>query len=180
MATDKQHRANRANAKRSSGPRTENGKQRSSINAVGHGLNQDLNLLTQPEITQLQNLFEADGLTADESLTLAQAHCARARVRAARNQAWAVVFNNEEITSGERGELYDASPEYLARLDSALGGKYWRKIMKHKFEKPFSNMQDRVEQITLQSLDKQRRLNRYDVKAVSTLSKLYKKAYSIK
>lgn len=179
MTTAKQLRANRINAKHSSGPKTSEGKIQSSVNARSHGLNQAFDTLLNPEMNVLQILFENDGLSTEEASELVQAHCAKARLRAARSQAWLSASKSSEIASGERGELYGASPEYLALLDSALGGKYWRKIMKHKFEKPFSNMQDRIEQITLQSLDKQRRLNRYDVKAVSTLSKLYKKAYKI-
>lgn len=180
MATDKQIKANRTNAKRSSGPRSEQGKQRSATNAVAHGLNQAFTTLTNPEITTLQTLFVNDGLSEETAFELAQAHCVKARVRAARSQSWQGVYTSTEIASVERGELYDASPEYLARLDSVLGGKYWRKIMKHKFEKPFTDDNDRNEQVTLTFLDKQRRLNRYDVNAVATLSKLYKKAYSTK
>ena len=177
MATDKQHWANKANAKRSSGPRTEKGKQRSSINAVGHGLNQELNQLTQPEITHLQTLFAGDGLSADESLILAEAHCARARVRAARAEAWNSVFNSQEMDPDERGRFSEASPEFLAEMDETVGGKEWQTILPYFFLKPFSNEKERVDEVTITFLDKQRRLNRYDVKAVSTLSKLYKKAY---
>jgi hypothetical protein len=38
MATDKQFTANRANAKKSTGPKTESGKQISRRNALKHGL----------------------------------------------------------------------------------------------------------------------------------------------
>ena len=46
-------------------------------------------------------------------------------------------------------------------------------------ETPFEDDPDRSVQRALAILDRQRCLNRYDVKAVSTLSKLYKQAYSI-
>ena len=39
MASDRQRAANRANARRSSGPRSESGKKRASRNALKHGLN---------------------------------------------------------------------------------------------------------------------------------------------
>jgi hypothetical protein len=50
MATDRQVQANRANAKRSSGPRSERGKRAVALNAVKHGLCMPLSsVLGQPE-----------------------------------------------------------------------------------------------------------------------------------
>ena len=49
MATDRQVQANRANAKRSSGPRSERGKRAVALNAIKHGLSMPLtNALGQP------------------------------------------------------------------------------------------------------------------------------------
>ena len=55
MASDKQIEANRANAQKSTGPRTEEGKKRSSMNAVRHGLTGVVLLLTEEESSALLN-----------------------------------------------------------------------------------------------------------------------------
>jgi hypothetical protein len=50
MATDRQVQANRANAKRSSGPRSEKGKRAVALNAIKHGLSMPLSsALGQPD-----------------------------------------------------------------------------------------------------------------------------------
>jgi len=177
MATEKQKQANKSNAQQSSGPQSEQGKLRSSINAVSHGLNKSMTILIQPEVTVLQSLFEDDGLPSDQAIELAEAHSARARVRAARKQAWESILSSQEMDPDERGRFSEASPEFLAEMDQTVGGKEWQTILPYFFLKPFSNEKERVDEVTITFLDKQRRLNRYDVKAVSTLSKLYKKAY---
>jgi len=177
MATKKQTQANKKNALRSSGPKSSDGKQQSSINAQTHGLNQQMQALTNPEIIILQALFETDGLSADEALELAEAHSARSRVRVARHQAWSAVYHSHKMDPKIFGALYDASAEEIAKLDKEFNGKFWHRTAKNCFLKPFSSEQDRSDRVTMAFLDKQRRLNRYDVKAVSTLSKLYKKAY---
>jgi len=179
MATEKQKQANKINAQQSSGPQSSQGKQRSSINAESHGLNKSMNTLIQPEVAVLQSLFEDDGLPSAQAIELAEAHSARARVRAARKQAWESIFSSKRMDPEERGLLSQASADFLADIDLELGGKFWRKVLIHQFERPFDDDNDRNQQITMKFLDKQRRLNRYDVKAVSTLSKLYKKAYKI-
>ena len=180
MTTAKQLHANRKNAQHSSGPKTSEGKVQSSINARSHGLNQAFDLLVSPEITVLQTLFVIDGLSEEAAFELAQAHCGKARVRLARSQVWESVYTSSEMSPDERGRFSDASEEFLAEMDEEVGGKEWRAILPHFFLKPFANEKERFDEVTLTFLDKQRRLNRYDVKAVSTLSKLYKQAYSVK
>lgn len=78
------------------------------------------------------------------------------------------------------GSWSRASVTEVDTLDKEFDGKHWHGTEKNGFEHPFDDEQERSDQVTLSFLDRQRRLNRYDVKAVSTLSKLYKKIYSIK
>jgi len=80
MATERQISANRANAKRSTGPRTYRGRQASSRNAVQHGLSCSLPL--EPFLS-----VDIDGLVqalvrpgADESESEAAHHIVRAHV----------------------------------------------------------------------------------------------------
>ena len=58
-----------------------------------------------------------------------------------------------------------------------MGCRDWQCFFPFLFEQPSESEQEQDEQAALRFLDKQRRLNRYEVKAVSQLSKLYKRAY---
>jgi len=174
---NKQAKANRANAKHSTGPKSAEGKQRASLNALVHGLNQRIDHLICHEASLLKALFENDGIATDEALALSEAHVTWERVRAARQQAWQAIYDNSEVDSKQRGSLTNASPELLAAVNQQMGGSDWQHFLPFLFEKPFESGREQDEQAALRFLDKQRRLNRYEVKAVSQLSKLYKKAY---
>jgi hypothetical protein len=174
---NKQAKVNRANAKYSTGPKSDEGKQRSSLNALVHGLNQRIDHLICPEASVLQALFEDDGIATDEALAFAEAHVTRARVRAARQQAWQAIYGDVEIGSKQQGSLTNTSPELLAAVNQQMGGRDGQRFLPFLFEKPFESGREQDEQAALRFLDKQRRLNRYEVKAVSQLSKLYQRAY---
>jgi len=119
---NKQKKANRANAKHSTGPKSTEGKKRASLNALAHGLNQRIDHIICPEVSLLQALFEADGIAIDEALALAEAHVTRARVRAARQHAWQAIYGDAEIDPKQRGSLSNASPELLAAVNQQMGG----------------------------------------------------------
>jgi len=55
MASEKQLAANRANAQKSTGPRSEAGKRRSSLNAVRHGLSGQVVVLPEEDVAAFQN-----------------------------------------------------------------------------------------------------------------------------
>jgi hypothetical protein len=113
MATEKQIAANRANARRSTGPRTALGKLTSSRNALRHGLSLPL----QPDhagsgeiLALVQALVEGD---AGEMKLLAASDVARtqqelARIRTARAALFAVI-------NADRGDA--RSWKRLAALD---------------------------------------------------------------
>jgi len=87
------------------------------------------------------------------------------------------IYGDVEIDSKQQGSLYNASPELLAAVNQQMGGRDGQRFLPFLFEKPLESEQVQDDQAALRFLDKQRRLNRYEVKAVSQLSKLYKSAY---
>jgi hypothetical protein len=91
MASEKQLRANRENAKRSSGPRTAGGRLKSSRNALRHGLS--LPLIADPvasmkarQIAQMLVPEGADDMRAMAAVEVAQAQAQLLRVAAARSK----------------------------------------------------------------------------------------------
>ncbi|MBX3022003.1 MAG: hypothetical protein KF799_10030 [Bdellovibrionales bacterium] len=56
MGTEKQNEANRQNAQRSTGPRTNEGKRTSSLNALKHGLFARIHILPSESVEDFQNL----------------------------------------------------------------------------------------------------------------------------
>jgi hypothetical protein len=59
MTSTRQIEANRANAKKSSGPKTTNGKARSRINALRHGLTAEMLIIAGENASELEKLREA-------------------------------------------------------------------------------------------------------------------------
>ena len=71
--TQKQAKANRENAKQSTGPRTRSGKGRSSQNSIKHGLNQALDLEYDNRFIILLRLVKEDGYSHDEAYSILSA-----------------------------------------------------------------------------------------------------------
>jgi hypothetical protein len=91
MASEKQLRANRENAKRSSGPKTAAGRLRSSRNAFRHGLS--LALTADPaasmkarQMAQMLVPDRADDMQVMAAVEVAQAHAQLLRVAAVRSK----------------------------------------------------------------------------------------------
>lgn len=73
MTSLKQRAANRNNARKSSGPRSEAGKQQSSVNSVKHSLTRPIDALPWGQHLQaLMDLLIRDGLMADQARDLAR------------------------------------------------------------------------------------------------------------
>lgn len=109
MATDKQIAANRANAKRSTGPKTTMGRLKSSRNAFRHGLSCAMPL--DPEMLARVDAIAHDlmcNVDDEEKLgaatALALAHLELARIRTVRAQLMATL------------NLEGGDPQDLARL----------------------------------------------------------------
>jgi hypothetical protein len=96
MATEKQIAANRANAKRSTGPKTAAGRLRSSRNAVRHGLSCPLQLdfAMSEKADAIARLLAGVGAN-DEQLTstmeVAHAHVELLRIRRVRAELMAAI-----------------------------------------------------------------------------------------
>ena len=91
MATDKQIAANRANAKRSTGPKTAAGQRKSSRNAFRHGLSLPLSAdpHTQAKIEAVAEAVAGDSASAEQlgaAREFAAAHLELTRIRNARAQ----------------------------------------------------------------------------------------------
>ena len=89
MATERQIKANRANAKRSTGPKTKQGRLMSSRNALRHGLASSVrSQLSAPvvvkDLAEVLIRPEANEIQAIAALQTAQAHAELLRVRGAK------------------------------------------------------------------------------------------------
>ena len=86
--TQKQVRANRENAKRSTGPRTRSGKGRSSQNSIRHGLNQAPDPEHDNRFIVLLRLVKGDGYSHDEAYSIVSAILDHRRVMQACDQQY--------------------------------------------------------------------------------------------
>ena len=91
MTTDRQRRANRANSKSSTGPKTAPGKARSAQNALRHGLN--VSTLSDPALAPLAEAMarriaghDADAEALEHARRIAEAQVDINRVRGARRR----------------------------------------------------------------------------------------------
>lgn len=94
MASNRQIEANRGNAKRSTGPRTEAGKVRSSRNAFRHGLSRSSSNNSDDEIGAIGHA----GFTAD----ILRARLEMVRICSARNALLAAFLNEPHPKLGKK------------------------------------------------------------------------------
>jgi hypothetical protein len=137
MATTKQVTANRANAARSTGPRTAAGRAKSSHNAFRHGLSLPLplDLTTATEIGGLAQTIAGENPSEQQLMAageFATAHCELMRIRALRAAAtpapsatldprslrWVLGFDRYEQAALSRRKR---AAKTLDRLDLRVG-----------------------------------------------------------
>jgi hypothetical protein len=120
MTSDKRIAANRRNALRSTGPRTQDGKARSRLNAVKHGLAASLPALVETQSsTRLARLLAPDA--ADEAATVAAARLAAAeamieRCRHARADLAGGIIADETAGADEKATAIATAADRMAAL----------------------------------------------------------------
>src|SRR5438309_1538320 len=132
MATKKQIAANRRNAKKSTGPRTENGKAVSAQNALKTGIDaesmiigdesaEDLEALTAEYIAQFQPATPQERFLVD---ALISSDWLRRRLVRVEPQLWNLELRHDRNPALELGIAFSNQDQTLARLqrrlDSAL------------------------------------------------------------
>lgn len=136
MATEKQIAANRANAKRSTGPRTAAGKERSSRNAYQHGLSvlEPLDASSFAMLNAIVGALAAELATEEQLIAAkdyARAHVTLAQIQAIRVEQWAKVDlqcvdagskDLKRLSSLDRYERYALTKRRRASKKMLLGG----------------------------------------------------------
>ena len=176
MTSGRQQRANRANAKSSSGPKTAAGKARAAQNAFRHGLNVPVRSdpLLSPEIEAMARGISgryADDKTMEEARRIAEAQCDLNRVRNRRRLLITPFLVNPYFV-----------PRHIRRLrlwglHLALGARFRvlpieaHKIEVHKIKELFSPMppesEEKLATILRQKTSELAALDRYERRALS-------------
>jgi hypothetical protein len=108
MSTDKQRDANKRNAQKSTGPRTDEGKKRASTNAVRHGLFSKDFTLTEEEKTDHRRLLDSylDHFRPEDPIALDLVEeLAMAKMR--QKRAWALEASLLRIELGRQQKALD-------------------------------------------------------------------------
>jgi len=93
MATEKQIAANRANAKRSTGPQTKSGRKKSSGNALRHGLSSSSST-SSADIEIIARTLAVDVAHPDIARELAQSELELLQIRRVREEMMAGIFQS--------------------------------------------------------------------------------------
>jgi hypothetical protein len=129
MATEKQIAANRANAKRSTGPKTASGKVRSSRNAFRHGLSRPLpdEALTMATIDATVGALFDNSECKEEAPAFARAQLELQRIREVRYSLWAALtresFEPRELRRLMALDRYERVAQTKARRAKRLVSK---------------------------------------------------------
>jgi hypothetical protein len=104
VATEKQIAANRANAQRSTGPKTARGKTASSRNAFRHGLSQPLPFAADPKVEAIAQAVVGKGAGEElvQAAEFARAHLELVRIRVMRGEMMKAIDWDHATAQGLR------------------------------------------------------------------------------
>ena len=165
--TQKQTKANRENAKKSTGPRTRSGKGRSSQNSIKHGLNQALDLEHDNRFIMLLRLVKEDGYSHDEAYSILSAIFDHRRVMEACDQQY-----------HELKEVFgQAEAEMIRELESddELGRRtlgYNEKLVIGRFKARTKRTNERLGSVLVQRVRRLGKLIRYQRRSISQIRRI--------
>ena len=118
MTSQRRIEANRRNARRSTGPRTDDGKARSRLNAVKHGLSASLPALVDtPAARELASLLSQGAADPAAAARLAMAEALLERCRQVRASLSAGVPDDAEGTDAERAAAVAEAVRAMASIE---------------------------------------------------------------
>lgn len=136
LTTDRQQRANRANAKSSTGPKTAPGKARSAQNALRHGLN--ISVLSYPALTPLAEAMarriagpDANAEALEHARQIGEAQVDLNRVRDSRRRSITAFWTDPNLEHLEGDEKLAAIVEERASQLAAFD-RYERRALSRR------------------------------------------------
>lgn len=168
MRVSAQTRANRSNAKKSTGPRTKRGKNRVAVNALRHGLSRPISLdpIYAPEIDRLACLISGEGASeARKALAhqVAETEFDIIRVRRARHMLLADARMEPYRLSGRDWQYIGKLLDHTEPMEDSFPEIY--KIMVgHGAQKTPPKLEEALSILS----EKLRKLDRYERRALSS------------
>ena len=162
----KQNQANKRNAQKSTGPRTQRGKNASSQNALRHGLNQSFEPNVDPRFAELVTAFINDGIEKGHANSVAEALLSHRRSMEAFQASYAEEPDSMALMS------YEVIDEFLS--EQALSA--FMTISKRERQTLINILSPKANRgsVVTQRVRRLARLNRYIQKSAAQLSKSLK------